>query len=62
MKGFTRLLKQNIPFFWDEINDRSFDALKHALTYAPLLHLPNYNQDYLLYLAASHSTVGMVFV
>ena len=45
-KGFTRLLKQNIPFFWDEIADRYFDALKHVLTHAPLLHPPNYNQDY----------------
>ena len=61
-KGFTRLLKQNIPFFWDEIVDRSFDALKHALTHAPLLHPPNYNQDYILYLATSHSTIGMVLV
>ena len=61
-KGFTKLLKQNIPFFWDEIVDRSFDALKHALTHALLLHSPNYKQDYFLYLAASHSTIGMVLV
>ena len=52
-KGFTKLLKQYIPFFWDEIADRSFDALKHALTHAPLLHPPNYNQAYFLYLPAS---------
>jgi len=61
-KGFTRLLKQNVQYFWDEIAQKSFDALKHALTHAPLLHPPNYNQDYLLYLAASHSTIGMVLV
>jgi hypothetical protein len=61
-KGFTRLLKQNVQFFWDEIAQQSFDALKHALTHAPLLHPPNYNQDYFLYLAASHSTIGMVLV
>jgi len=42
-KGFSRLLKQNTPFFWDEIADKSFDALKHALTHVPLLHPPNYN-------------------
>eukprot|EP00253_Pinus_taeda_P012437 PITA_12437 len=59
-KGFTRLLKQNTPFFLDEIADKSFDALKHALTHAPLLHPPNYNQDYFLYLVSSHSTIGMV--
>ena len=61
-KGFTRLLKQNAQFSWDEIAQKSFDALKHALTHAPLLHPPNYNQDYFLYLAASHSTIGMVLV
>jgi len=61
-KGFTRLLKQNTPFFWDEIADKSFDALKYALTHAPLLNPPHYNQDYFLYLAASHSIIGMVLV
>lgn len=61
-KGFTRLLKQNTPFYWDEIAQKYFDALKHTLTHAPLLHPPNYNQDYFLYLAASHSTIGMVLV
>ena len=61
-KGFTRLLKQNILFIWDVIADRSFDALKHVLTHAPLFHPPKYNQDYILYLAASHSTIGMVLV
>lgn len=61
-KGFSRLLKQNTQFYWDEIAQKYFDALKHALTHAPLLHPPNYNQDYFLYLAASHSTIGMVLV
>ena len=32
------------------------------LTHAPLLHPPNYNQDYFLYLTTSHSTIGMVLV
>lgn len=61
-KGFTQSLKKNTPFFWDEIANKSFDALKHVLTHAPLLHLPKYNQDYFLYLAASHSTIRMVLV
>ena len=30
--------------------------------HAPLLHPPNYNQDYFLYLATLHSTIGMVLV
>ena len=61
-KGFTRLLKQNIPLFWDKIIDRYSDIIKHILTHAPLLHPPNYNQDYFLYLVASNSTIGMVLV
>jgi hypothetical protein len=46
-----RLLKKDVPFFWDEAAQCSFNALKHALTTAPLLRPPNYNKDFLLYLA-----------
>jgi hypothetical protein len=61
-KGFMRLLKKDVPFYWDDAGQCSFDALKHALTTAPLLRPPNYNKDFLLYLAASESTIGMVLV
>ncbi len=60
-KGFKQLLKKVIPFLWDEEAQHSFDALKEALTHAPLIHPPNYTQDFTLYLAASHVTIGMVF-
>jgi hypothetical protein len=56
------LLKKDVPFFWDEAAQHSFDALKHALTTAPLLWPPNYNKYFLLYLAATESTIGMVLV
>ena len=55
-------LKKNVPFIWDEIADKYFDALKNVLTHALLLHLPNYQQDYFLCLATSDSTIGMVLV
>jgi hypothetical protein len=61
-KGFMHLLKKYVPFFWDEVAQRSFDALKHALTTTPLLRPPNYKKDFLLYLAAAESTIGMVLV
>jgi hypothetical protein len=61
-KGFMRLLQKNVPFIWDDTAQRSFDALKHALTHAPLLHPPEYTKDYILYLAASTSTIAMVLV
>jgi hypothetical protein len=57
-----RLLKKDVPFFWDEAAQRSFNTLKHALTTAPLLWPPNYNKDFLLYMAAAESTIGMVLV
>jgi hypothetical protein len=61
-KGFMRLLNKDIPFFWDGAAQRSFDALKHALTTAPLLWPPNYNKNFLLYLVAAESTISMVLV
>jgi hypothetical protein len=61
-KGFMRLLKKDIPFYWDEAAQCSFDALKHALTTAPMLRPPNYNKDFLLYQTATESTIGIVLV
>ena len=61
-KGFIHLLKKDVPFYWDDATQCSFDTLKHALTTAPLLWPPNYNKDFLLYLAAAESTIGMVLV
>jgi hypothetical protein len=57
-----RLLKKDVPFLCDEAAQRSFDALKHALTTSPLLRPPNYNKDFLLYLVVAESTIGMVLV
>jgi hypothetical protein len=61
-KGFMHLLKKDVSFFWDEAAQCSFDALKHVLTTAPLLRPPNYNKEFLLYLAAAESAIGMVLV
>ena len=56
------LLKKGVPFFWDNFGQCSFDALKKALTSAPLLSPPDYSRDFLLYLVAVESTIGMVLV
>jgi hypothetical protein len=61
-KGFMHLLKKGVPFHWDEATQCSFEALKHTLTSSPLLRPPNYNKDFLLYLATAESTIGMVLV
>ena len=62
MKVYMRLLKKDIPFYWDDHADRSFKALKKALTCSPIQSPLNFNKDFLLYLAASESTMGMVLV
>jgi hypothetical protein len=61
-KGFTLLLKKGYEFVWDGIANKAFEALKLALTHTPLLFLPDYSQDYFLYLAASDSTIAMFLV
>ena len=61
-KGFMRLLKKDTPFYWDERAHESFDAFKQALELAPMLSPPNYSHDFLIYVAASMETVGMVLV
>jgi hypothetical protein len=61
-KGFMRLLKKGVPFYWDEATQCSFEALKCALTPTPLLRPPDYNKYFLLYLATAESTINMVMV
>ena len=57
-----RLLKQDTPFVWDETAQLMFEALKKALLSAPLLRPPDYSRDFILYLVASESTIGVVLV
>jgi hypothetical protein len=55
-------LKKDTPFIWDERAQESFDALKKSLVSVPLLKPPDYSRDYLLYIATSEDTIGMVLV
>jgi hypothetical protein len=56
------LLKNGVLFCWDEAAQCSFDALKHALTCAPVLIPPDYNKDLLLYMATTNSSISMGLV
>ena len=57
-----RLLRKGVPFVWDDFVQRSFDALKKALVSALLLSPLDYGRDFLLYLVAAESTIGMVLI
>ena len=61
-KGFMCLLKQDCPFVWDETTQLAFDTLKKYLLSVPLLRPPDYSRDFILYLAASELTIGVVLV
>ena len=56
------LLKHDTPFVWDETAQLTFEALKKALLSAPLLRLPDYSRDFILYLAVSESTIEVVLI
>lgn len=56
------LLKKDMPFLWDDQAQRSFDTLKTALTSAPLLSPPDCGCDFIMYLATSDSSIGVVLI
>ena len=51
--GFLRILLSTIPFVWDEHAQQYFCALKHAITFAPLISPPNFERDFIMYISAS---------
>ena len=61
-KFFMHMLKQDTSFVWDEIAPLAFEELNKYLLSAPLVHSPDYSRDFILYLAASESTIGVVLV
>jgi hypothetical protein len=61
-KGSMHLLKKDVPFYWDEAAQCSFQVLKCTLMSSPLLWPPNYNKYFLLYLVPAESTIDMVLV
>ena len=42
-RGYMRLLKKDTPFRWDEQANKSFEALKKALTSSPILSPPDFS-------------------
>ena len=48
------------PFEWTEQCEQSFDALKDALTSAPVLAYPDYSKPFILEMDASLKGLGAV--
>ena len=62
MHGYMHLPKKDTPFFWDDQAQCAFDSIKHTLTHSPVIHPPDYSKEFLLYIAASATTIAMVLV
>ena len=50
------------PFVWDQQAQESFDALKQALAFAPLLSAPNFTWDFILYVSSTDNVITGVLV
>ncbi|GJP44684.1 hypothetical protein CLOM_g4047 [Closterium sp. NIES-68] len=56
----TNLLKKNMPYKWEPKHQEAVEQLKHALTSAPVLILPDPERDYVIEADASDLAVGAV--
>jgi transposase InsO family protein len=58
----TELTKKGNPFVWGQEQQAAFDALKQALTRAPILAHADPSKPYVLYTDASDKAVGAILV
>jgi len=59
-KPLTELLKKGHIFQWTTIHQEAFDLLKHALTTAPVLQLPDFAKQFIIETNASAKGIGAV--
>nr|XP_027122221.1 uncharacterized protein LOC113739181 [Coffea arabica] len=55
---FSRLMKKDVPFQWDETCSNAFNSIKSYLMKAPVLATPIHGKPLLLYIAAQERSVG----
>ena len=58
----TVVAKKNKKFFWGEIQEQAFQVLKHKLTHAPILFLPDFNKTFEIECDGSSSGVSAVLI
>ena len=56
------LTHKDVPFQWDHDQDDAFEALKHALTKAPILQVYNDKLKHEVWVDASDYAVGTTLV
>ncbi|GJV09528.1 putative nucleotidyltransferase, ribonuclease H [Tanacetum coccineum] len=61
-KSLTKLTQKNKKYIWGEDHESTFQLLKHKLCEAPILALPEGNDDFVVYCDASHQGLGAVLM
>ncbi|GJV33036.1 hypothetical protein Tco_1393436 [Tanacetum coccineum] len=61
-KSLTELTQKNKKYIWDEDQETAFQLLKQKLCEAPILALPEGNDDFVVYCDASHQGLGAVLM
>lgn len=61
-RPLTELLKKGVVFWWTFAHEESFQALKTALTTAPVLALPNFAKTFVVETDASDGCIGAVLM
>ncbi|GKD37846.1 putative reverse transcriptase domain-containing protein, partial [Tanacetum coccineum] len=61
-KSLTELTQKNKKYIWEEDKESTFQLLKQKLCEAPILELPEGNDDFVVYCDASHQGLGAVLM
>ncbi|GJW67460.1 putative reverse transcriptase domain-containing protein [Tanacetum coccineum] len=61
-KSLTELTQKNKKYIWGEDQESAFQLLKQKLCEAPILTLPEGNDDFVVYCDASHQGLGAVLM
>lgn len=61
-KPLTDLLKKHVVFVWTQDHEKSFHALKFALSHSPVLALPDFSKPFSIETDASGTGIGAVLM
>ena len=61
-KPLTKLTQKSVKYKWGDKEEEAFQLLKEMLCSAPILALPEGNEDFVVYCDASHKGLGVVLM